>query len=329
MDQSDRTDVADFKLVKRVLLTSDTIDCEAFGGCEIYRVKFPIGQSAHAYLLAQRDNQVDPLGAVIRAAIFNVAGFVRNRLNPDEPAGRLPQHPVSNETSYIVTIENDAPKAVDMQIAVINEETPSQARSLCHAQASPVPIKLDDLQVTVTATEITITTEWRRYRIRGLERNNLPGVMKINILVYNERTERFHVDCFDLYHARSRRMFTMEAADEIGAEESQLRSDLGRVLLRLEQLQAAEVGLGRSTWLSSQSLGCMKCLRDRWSGTDRQQSRRTIDARSCPRPEELAVRRKRRIRRTGRSVDELSQQCQASSLGRMEVFERRAGSSIG
>ena len=99
MDQSDRTDVADFKLVKRVLLTSDTIDCEAFGGCEIYRVKFPIGQSAHAYLLAQRDNQVDPLGAVIRAAIFNVAGFVRNRLNPDEPAGRLPRHQVSNETS--------------------------------------------------------------------------------------------------------------------------------------------------------------------------------------------------------------------------------------
>ena len=50
------TDVADFKRVKRVLLTSDTIDCEAFGGCEIYRLQFPVGQSAHAYLLAQRDN---------------------------------------------------------------------------------------------------------------------------------------------------------------------------------------------------------------------------------------------------------------------------------
>ncbi len=62
--------------------------------------------------------------------------------------------------------------------------------------------------------------------------------MKVNLLIYNERTARFHVDNFDLYHARSRRTFTMESADEIGASESQLRSDLGRVLLKLEQLQA-------------------------------------------------------------------------------------------
>ncbi len=109
------------------------------------------------------------------------------------------------------------------------------------------PIKLDDLQVTVTAADITITTEWRRYRIRGLERNTLPGVMKVNLLIYNERTARFHVDNFDLYHARSRRTFTMESADEIGASESQLRSDLGRVLLKLEQLQAEQKQLSKAT----------------------------------------------------------------------------------
>jgi len=98
----------------------------------------------------------------------------------------------------------------------------------------------------MTAADITITTEWRRYRIRGLERNTLPGVMKVNILIYNERTERFHVDNFDLYHARSRRTFTMEAADEIGASESQLRSDLGPVLLKLEQLQAEQKQLSKA-----------------------------------------------------------------------------------
>ncbi len=219
-------DVADFKLVKRVLLTCDTIDCEAFGGCEIYRVKFPVGQSAHAYLLAQRDIQADPLGAVIRAAGWESG--------------------VSFELAFA---QPHAPKDVDIQTAVtakaeLSCEEESQARSLSYA--SPVPIKLDDLQVTVTADEITITTEWRRYRVRGLGRNTLPGVMKINILVYNERSDRFHVDCFDLYHARSRRMFTMEAADEIGADESQLRSDLGRVLLKLEQLQAEQKQVSNS-----------------------------------------------------------------------------------
>ncbi len=225
------TDVADLKHVKRVLLTSDTIDCEAFGGCEIYRVKFPVGQSAHAYLLAQRDSQADPLGAVIRAAGWESG--------------------VSFQLAFAQPI---APKDVDIQTAVTIEkvakaelscEEESQARSLCYA--SPVPIKLDDLQVTVTVDEITITTEWRRYRIRGLERNTLLGVMKINILVYNERTDRFHVDCFDLYHSRLRRMFTMEAADEIGADESQLRSDLGRVLLKLEQLQTEQKQLSKKS----------------------------------------------------------------------------------
>ena len=75
----------------------------------------------------------------------------------------------------------------------------------------------------------------------------LSGVMKVNLLIYNERTDRFHVDNFDLYHARSRRTFTMEAADEIGASESQLRSDLGRVLLKLEQLQAEQKQLSKKS----------------------------------------------------------------------------------
>ncbi|MEO8271604.1 MAG: hypothetical protein ABI557_17915, partial [Aureliella sp.] len=51
------------------------------------------------------------------------------------------------------------------------------------------------------------------------------------------RNDLFHVDTFDLYHARSRRTFLAEAADETGAAEAQLRSDLGQVLLKLEELQ--------------------------------------------------------------------------------------------
>ena len=70
--------------------------------------------------------------------------------------------------------------------------------------------------------------------------------MQVNLLTYNERTDRFHVDSFDLYHLRSRRTFTLEATDEIGASESQLRSDLGRVLLKLEQLQADQKRLSKA-----------------------------------------------------------------------------------
>ena len=94
-----------------------------------------------------------------------------------------------------------------------------------------------DLDVQSTDSETTITIETRRWRIRGLDRNHLPGILKVNVLVFNERSDRFHVDTFDVYHARSRKSFLAEAADEIGEAESQLRSDLGKVLLKLEQLQ--------------------------------------------------------------------------------------------
>ena len=217
--------IADLANIKRVLLASESIDCEAFTKCEIFQLKFPAGQSAHQYQVAQRDaGIVDPLGAVIRAAGWQSGVCF-------QPAS---EQPVAGESGNVTAASNS-----------VDEQDKSQAGSLCYA--SPVPIKLDDLQVTMTAEDIIITTEWRRYRIRGLERNALSGVMKVNLLIYNERTDRFHVDNFDLYHARSRRVFTMEAADEIGADESQLRSDLGRVLLKLEQLQTEQKQLSKKS----------------------------------------------------------------------------------
>jgi len=56
-------------------------------------------------------------------------------------------------------------------------------------------------------------------------------------MVFNERNERFHVDTLDLYHSRSRRVYLKEAGEETALSENELRSDLGRVLLKLEELQ--------------------------------------------------------------------------------------------
>ena len=224
--------IAECANIHRILLASDNIDCEAFVNCEIHRLQFPVGQSAHAYQLARRNAQPDPLGTIIRAAAW-VDGSNRPNISVGNQSGAASEPlqvelPVAEQP---VAADIACPKALPQGQAVL---------------ASPVPIKLDDLQVTLTATEITITTEWRRYRVRGLERNILPGVMKVNLLIFNERTDRFHVDNFDLYHSRSRRVFTAEAADEIGADESQLRSDLGRVLLKLEQLQAEQKRLSQA-----------------------------------------------------------------------------------
>jgi len=75
----------------------------------------------------------------------------------------------------------------------------------------------------------------RRYRIRGLAKNLSHEVMKVNVLAGNGAG--FHVDTLDLYAARQRAVFTKQAAEELGVKEDVVKRDLGRVLLKLEELQ--------------------------------------------------------------------------------------------
>jgi hypothetical protein len=87
----------------------------------------------------------------------------------------------------------------------------------------------------VNGDEIVIEYDGRRYRVRGLAKNLSHELMKVNVLAGN--ANGFHVDTLDLYSARQRAAFTKQAADELGASEETLRKELGRVLLKLEELQ--------------------------------------------------------------------------------------------
>ena len=84
----------------------------------------------------------------------------------------------------------------------------------------------------------------RRYRIRGLHKNLSYELLKVNVLL-SGKTPRgesaFHVDTLDLYSARQRSGFTKQAAEELGIKEEVLRRDLGRVLLKLEELQDEQI----------------------------------------------------------------------------------------
>ena len=84
----------------------------------------------------------------------------------------------------------------------------------------------------------------RRYRIRGLNKNLSYELLKVNVLL-SGKTPRgesaFHVDTLDLYSARQRSGFTKQAAEELGLKEEVIRRDLGRVLLKLEELQDEQI----------------------------------------------------------------------------------------
>jgi hypothetical protein len=60
-------------------------------------------------------------------------------------------------------------------------------------------------------------------------------VLKVNILV--RKAEQFYIDTFDIYAARQRSIFIKEAARELLIDEETIKRDLGKVLLKLEELQ--------------------------------------------------------------------------------------------
>ena len=63
--------------------------------------------------------------------------------------------------------------------------------------------------------------------------------MRVNMLVRDEAG--VHVDSFDLYAAKARQLYAKAAASELGVEDFVVQRDLGRLLLKLEELQDAAI----------------------------------------------------------------------------------------
>jgi post-segregation antitoxin (ccd killing protein) len=98
--------------------------------------------------------------------------------------------------------------------------------------------KTDEQQLVIAFGE-------RRYRVRGLPKQ-LGEALKVNVLVtlatpdalatVNAADAGLHVDTFDLYQAKQRQAFAKLAALELRLEEGVIQHDLGRLLLKLEQV---------------------------------------------------------------------------------------------
>jgi hypothetical protein len=109
---------------------------------------------------------------------------------------------------------------------------------------STAPLRLD-VPVTRQGDDILMTVGDRQWRVRGLDKNLSFEVMKVNVRVMRPDTRtgepRYYLDTLDLLNARHRQVFTNAAADELQMKGEALRKDLGRVLLKLEQLQEDQI----------------------------------------------------------------------------------------
>lgn len=215
--------------IERVLIAYDRDDAGERGatkaaerliaaGIEAWRIQFPKGLDANDYALKVQP-ATKSLGMLIRKAVWLGKG--------DAPSGQgsmrvmeLPQ-PALPE---VVAVPVPPPLAA-------KEEPASPA-----LPASPVPAAPQvEVPCEVKDNEVTLSLGDRRYRVRGLAKNLSFELLKVNLLV--ARGEAFYVDTLDLYSAKQRQSYITQAAVELHIKEEMLKADLGRVLLRLEQLQ--------------------------------------------------------------------------------------------
>ncbi len=191
-------------------------------GMECWRIMFPHGMDANAYALKVAPASKS-LGLLIRKAEFI-------------GAGKAPPREIREPEISVAAVRPEAAAPIEEEKPSSLAADPAPAMPAPVLPASPVPpAPRCDLDATVNETEIVLTFGPRRWRVRGLPKNLAVGVLKVNVMVSGG--DAFHVDTFDLYSARARGLFTQGASLELKAPEDELKAELGRVLLKLEQVQ--------------------------------------------------------------------------------------------
>ncbi len=227
--------------VARVLIAFDCDDAGECGaaklterlqalGIDCFRVVFPKGMDANEYALKVTP-PAESLGLLIRKAEWMGKGQAprRDAVEPEviTTCDHLPP----------VVPSSAADAAPTMKQAAEEEAPAPPAAAMPSAPAADTPAQVSEREAVLVFGD---GRDARRWRVRGLPKNLAVGVLKVNVMVSAEGSDnsgRFHVDTLDLYAARARAVFVQQAASELSIADGVLKTDLGRVLLKLEALQ--------------------------------------------------------------------------------------------
>jgi DNA primase len=194
-------------------------------GLACYRLQFPKGMDANAYALKVQP-AAKALGLLIRSAEWLGNGKAPKREAAIAEPAQAEVPPTPEPVPPLAAEPAHAPG-----------EAPLEAAAL---PASPVPPPPgDDLPAEIQGQDLLLTLEDRRYRVRGWQKALNPETLKVNLMV--TRGEAFFVDTIDLYQAKARASFIKQAGLELSEAEDRLKLDLGKVLRKVEALQADQL----------------------------------------------------------------------------------------
>jgi post-segregation antitoxin (ccd killing protein) len=116
---------------------------------------------------------------------------------------------------------------------------PAPSHAEAPALAGDAPACATDADCEVSAEQVVVRFEDRRYRVRGLSRALGAESMKVNVMV--SAGEWLHIDTLDLYQAKAREGFVRQAASALSLDPALIARDVARLLLRLETLQGEAI----------------------------------------------------------------------------------------
>ena len=216
-------------------------------GIEVFRVKFPWGMDANEY--AQKVTPAaKALQTLLNAAEWRSADPRPQTLDHRPGGPRLRTRGPSDPPPSGVAAPPPPPVSGD---PVASEDPHTHARGSSSLAALLAADEKKLLQPTpavapTTAALLERMGEYyvlrlgdREYRIGGLDKNNSLEVMKVAVRL--KHGEEFHLDSFDMARDGERRRFIERAAEETRLEKELIKRDLGKLLLAMEQAQAARL----------------------------------------------------------------------------------------
>ena len=205
-------------------------------GIECRRVLFPHGQDANAYALAVTP-AAKSLGVLLRAAPLIGEDVARGKGAVSANATALPSRTPAPAPSSL------AAKAAFEAAAIANaptQTTPPEKAAKEEKPDAPTTPSVGAVEVLRDEPEeVELKIGDRIYRVRGMGKN--AGFESLRVSIRVLCGERWHMDTLDLCVARQRDAFITAAASETLLKAELLKRDLGRVLLKLEELHEARL----------------------------------------------------------------------------------------
>jgi DNA primase catalytic core len=246
-------------------------------GVECFRVEFPKGMDANEYAL-----KVTPAAKSL-GVLLNRASWLGKGQKPAPrvavPVMAVPSVVAQPEIVAAVKeeqaakekmIEQAAPEpvieaAVEEQIVeeesiMVEIEAEIEAAAVAPVEAAPEPAAaaipdhvlplaavlppVAPLPFEVRGDDVFLRYDDREYRVRGLEKNTSPLLLKVNLRVLGVNRHgdmALHVDTLEMSSARQRGAFAKQAAEELGVKEGIIGHDLSQMWMKLEMLRDEQI----------------------------------------------------------------------------------------